>query len=431
MPKKVLVITYYWPPAGGIAVQRWVKFCKYLSDYGWQPIVYTVSNGHYPLTDNSMLKDVPESLTVIKQPVWEPYQLYQFFSRGKKVNVNPGEIKPGDGSSFLKRISVWIRSNFFIPDARKFWIRPSIKFLNEYLKENPVDAIVSTGPPHSAHLIALGLKRKNNLPWLADFRDPWTTMDYYQELSLTPWADRKHHRLEKEVLTSADAITVVGRGMQEEFESKRGRRVVVVTNGFDEDDFSLEPAKIDNEFSIVHIGSFQARINPTGLWKALAELRNEKHPLITKLKIKLTGSVAPSITQSIKDNGLDEFLLASAFKPHDEAIKQMKNAAVLLLCVYEQNKFIVTGKIFEYLAAKRPILYTGSKDGDAARIVLETETGPVFRRDEVGAIKSHLKFLFEQFERGELNLKTSRAEKYSHRMLAKQVSGELDRITAH
>lgn len=428
MSKKVLVITYYWPPAGGIAVQRWLKFCKYLGEYGWEPIVYTVSNGHYQLTDNSMLKDVGANLTVIKRPVWEPYKLYQLFSKQKKVNVNPGEITPNEGSSLGKKISIWVRSNFFVPDARKFWIRPSIKFLSEYLKENPVDAIVSTGPPHSAHLIALGLKKKNNIPWLADFRDPWTTMDYYQELSLTPWADRKHHRLEKEVLTTADTISVVSSGMKEEFEGKRRKEVVVITNGFDASDFSGESPRLLNEFSLVHIGSFQSRINPVGLWKALRELKDQSHPLIAKLKIKLTGSVASDVIQSIKDNGLEEFLSLSIFQPHDEAIRQMKNAAVLLLCVFEQNKFIVTGKIFEYLAANRPILFLGSKDGDAARIILETETGPVFTRNEVAAIKNHLIVLFEQFERGELKLKSNRSEKYSHRMLAKQVADQLDYV---
>src|SRR5258706_879125 len=292
MPKKVLIITYYWPPAGGIAVHRWVKFSKYLSEYDWQPIIYTVSNGHYQLTDDSMLKDISENLIVIKRPIWEPYKIYQLFSK-TKANTGPDEIKPNENISLIKKISVWVRSNFFIPDARKFWIKPSIKFLTDYLKENKIDAMVSTGPPHSAHLIAFGLKKKNNIPWLADFRDPWTTMDYYSELLLSRWADRKHHRLEKEVLTSADALTVVGRGMKEEFEMKRGREVTVVTNGFDEADFLNKNTELDKEFSIVHIGSFFARINPTGLWRALEELKNENHPLINKLKLKLTGRVAP------------------------------------------------------------------------------------------------------------------------------------------
>src|SRR5882724_1826388 len=324
MPKKVLIITYYWPPAGGIAVQRWVKFSKYLINYGWQPIIYTVSNGHYQLTDDSMLKDISKELVVIKRPIWEPYKLYQLFTKKEKTNLNPDEVKPDESVSLMNNISNWVRSNFFIPDARKFWIKPSINFLTTFLKENKVDAIVSTGPPHSAHLIALSLKKKSNLPWLADFRDPWTTMDYYQELLLTRWADQKHHRLEREVLKSADAITVVGRGMKEEFESKRGREVMVITNGFDEDDFHDNESLSINDFSLVHMGSFFGRINPVGLWLALAELKNESHPSISKLKIKLTGRISPAVVQSIKDNGLEEFLSISTFQPHDQAIRQMK-----------------------------------------------------------------------------------------------------------
>jgi len=427
MPKKVLVITYYWPPAGGIAVQRWVKFCKYLSEYGWQPIVFTVSNGHYQMLDNSMAKDA-EKLTVIRRPIWEPYRLYKIFSGKTTGNLNPDEIRPDENVSLTKKISIWIRSNFFIPDARKFWIKPSIKFLNDFLTENKIDAIVSTGPPHSAHLIALGLKKKRNLPWLADFRDPWTTMDYYRELLLTNWADRKHHRLEKEILNVADAVTVVGRGMKEEFDLKRGTPVTVVTNGFDESDFDIDPVPLVREFSIVHMGSFFARINPNGLWQALADLKKENHPLIQKLKIKLTGRVAPSVIEDIKANGLEEFLQLQAFVPHEDAIGQMKSAAVLLLCVYEENKFIVTGKLFEYLASNRPILFTGAKDGDAAQIVLETESGPVFSRTEVSAIKRRLVLLFDQFERGEGQMKPNRLEKYSHRQLSKQIAEELNRI---
>lgn len=427
MPRKVLVITYYWPPAGGIAVQRWAKFCKYLGEYGWQPIVFTVSNGHYQLTDNSIIKEV-ENLTVIKRPIWEPYRFYQTLTGKKTGNLNPDEIKPGGDISLLKSISVWVRSNFFVPDARKFWIKPSIRFLKEFLTKSKVDAIVSTGPPHSAHLIALGLKKKMNLPWLADFRDPWTTMDYYRELLLTESADRKHHRLEKEVLTVADAVTVVGRGMKEEFDIKRGRPVTVVTNGFDESDFAVDSVGQGKEFSIVHIGSFFARINPTGLWQALAELKKENHPLIQRLKIRLTGRVAPSVIEDIKLNSLGEFLQLESFVPHEEAIRQMKNAAVLLLCVYEENKFIVTGKLFEYLATNRPILFTGAKDGDAAQIVLETGSGPVFSRNEVSAIKSHLVFLFDQFEKGGQGPKSNRALKYSHRQLSKQIAEELNRI---
>jgi len=433
MPGKVLIITYYWPPAGGIAVQRWVKFSKYLGDYDWEAVIFTVSNGHYQLTDNSMLKDVRKELTIIKRPIWEPYKLYQLFSgkRNPETNINPDEIKPGEGASLMKKISSWVRGNFFIPDARKFWVKPSVNFLAGYLKENPVDAIVSTGPPHSTHLIALELKKRTNIAWLADFRDPWTTMDYYHELRLTNWADRKHHRLEKEVLTLADAVTVVGGGMKSEFENKRGREVVAVTNGFDESDFSQEKNELSKDFSLVHIGSFFARINPIALWKALQEIKEEKHPLIDRLKINLTGRVAPSVIESIREHGLENFLTIEPFRPHDEAIRLVRSASVLLLCVYEQTRFVVTGKLFEYLAANRPILYIGPVDGDAAKIVLETGAGPVFSRDQVDAIKQHLIHLYQLFEKGELQLKANQTERFSHRYLAKQIADQLNLIARH
>ncbi|HEV8514325.1 MAG TPA: glycosyl transferase, partial [Cyclobacteriaceae bacterium] len=224
MPKKVLIITYYWPPAGGIAVVRWVKFVKYIRENGWEPVVFTVSNGNYPLIDASLEKDVPEGIQIIKRPIWEPHQLYRFLAKNKKSS-GLADIKPKDSASFVEKLSNWVRSNFFIPDARAFWIKPSVKFLKDYLKMNPVDAIVSTGPPHSAHLIALALKKQIGLPWLADFRDPWTTMDYYKELLLTNWADKKHHRLELEVLKTADSVTVIGNGMKVEFEEKSGRSI--------------------------------------------------------------------------------------------------------------------------------------------------------------------------------------------------------------
>ncbi len=429
MKKKVLIITYYWPPAGGIAVVRWVKFAKYLRENGWEPVIYTVSNGSYPLMDSSMERDVPENLVVLKRPIWEPHRLYQFFSRNKNTG-GLADIKPTHRASVVEKISNWLRSNFFIPDARAFWIRPSIKYLTAYLKENPVSAIVSTGPPHSTHLIALAVKKKNGLPWLADFRDPWTTMDYYSELLLTPWADKKHHRLELEVLKTADAVTVVGSGMKTEFEGKRKRNVSIVTNGCDEADFAHTKAELDKEFSIVHVGTFFARINPVNLWQALAELRNENHPMFSTLKIKLMGRVDPIIIESIQNSGLYEFLILTPFQPHDVAVQQICKAQVLLLCIFEKTKFVLTGKLFEYLATERPILMVGSPDGDAAKIIAETQAGHCFSfADRVG-VKQHLMDLYQKVERGDSILATNDAKKYSHRQLANQVARLLDGIPA-
>lgn len=428
MPKKVLIITYYWPPAGGIAVVRWVKFVKYLQENGWSPVVYTVSNGNYPLIDKSIEKDVPENVVIIRRPIWEPHGLFRFFSKNKNTS-GLGDIKPRHQGSFVEKISNWVRGNFFIPDARALWIKPSVKFLTKYLKMNVVDAIVSTGPPHSTHRIAYALKESMNIPWLADFRDPWTTMDYYKELILTKWADKKHHRFEQEVLNSADAVTVIGSGMKKEFDKKRGREVAIVTNGFDEDDFTIEKIGLDKNFSVVHMGTFFRRVNPINLWRAMAELRKENHPMFSNLTIKLIGRVDPSIIESIHSFGLNDYLMPITYQPHDEAVRIMKAAQVLLLCVYEQTRFVLTGKLFEYVAAKRPILCVGPIDGDAAHVIEETHAGQTFSFDDINGIKKHLINLYSRFEKGELYFSESNTKKYSYKQLAKQMAGQLDNIT--
>ena len=216
--KKALVITYYWPPSGGAGVQRWLKFVKYLRSFGWEPVIYTPENPEFPETDHSLDKDVPGQLKVLKQPIWEPYDTYKkILGRRKDEKINAAFLSEKKKNSALENLSVWIRGNFFIPDARKFWIKPSIRFLLHYLQKDPVDVIISTGPPHSMHLIAMKVSGKLGLPWLADFRDPWTNIDFYKDLKLTSWADAIHRRLEKQVLGKADAVTVISPGMAADF----------------------------------------------------------------------------------------------------------------------------------------------------------------------------------------------------------------------
>ena len=199
--KRVLIISYYWPPSGGAGVQRWLKFVKYLRSFGWEPVVYTPENPEFPETDLSLAKDIPPGLEVIKQPIWEPYDTYKkLLGQKKEDKINAAFLSEKKKNSMLENFSVWVRGNFFIPDARKFWIRPSVKFLLNYLETNPVKAVISTGPPHSMHLIAMALAKKIKLPWLADFRDPWTNIDFYKDLRLSARADARHKKLEKKVL---------------------------------------------------------------------------------------------------------------------------------------------------------------------------------------------------------------------------------------
>ncbi len=380
--KKVLIITYYWPPSGGAGVQRWVKFVKYLRKFDWEPFVYIPENPHYPSIDKSFEVDIPEGITIIKHPIWEPYSFYKKFMGMKKdEKVQHGFIQEKKQSSFKQNVSNWIRSNFFIPDARKFWIKPSIKYLTNYfMQHEKPDVIVSTGPPHSMHLIAMGLKKKLDIPWVADFRDPWTGIDFYSQLKLTKWANKKHHKLEKEVLQNADKVIAIGWHMAKELESLGANDVSVITNGYDKSDFISDHKSVtgkNNKFVLSHIGSLNKDRNPEVLWKAIAQLIKNIPVLKSKLEIKLVGKVDHFVIESLKKYNLYDLIVKIDYLPHDKLGDIFKSSDILLLLLNDTPNIegIVTGKIFEYLAANIPILCIGSSTGDAAKIITETKTG--------------------------------------------------------
>lgn len=419
--KKVLIITYYWPPSGGSGVQRWVKFVKYLDRLGWEPIIYTPENPEYPSLDDSMLKDLPANLTVLKQKIWEPFDLYKRFTRKKKgQRLDAGFLSEDGGKEkWSQKLSVWIRGNFFIPDARKFWIKPSIRFLDDYLKKNPVDYLVSTGPPHSMHLIAKALKRKHTLKWIADFRDPWTNIDFYKDLRLTKWADKKHHRLEKSVLTQADVCITIGNTMKLEFEELGGKNVKVITNGFDEEDLPIIEVAKDELFSIAHIGVLNPSRNPYILWKALSELVEENEDFAKRLQLKLVGKVDFSVKEDLRKLNLLPYLNYIPYLNHDEAILEQKKSHLLLLLVNNtpNSKGILTGKLFEYLSVKTPILGIGPMDGDAAIVLNESKAGKMVDYDDLAGMK---KYLLDQCFNAEALPETD-IYKYSRRELTNQL----------
>ena len=419
--KKVLIITYYWPPSGGSGVQRWVKFVKYLDRLGWEPIIYTPENPEYPSLDDSMLKDLPANLTVLKQKIWEPFDLYKRFTRKKKgQRLDAGFLSEDGGKEkWSQKLSVWIRGNFFIPDARKFWIKPSIRFLDDYLKKNPVDYLVSTGPPHSMHLIAKALKRKHTLKWIADFRDPWTNIDFYKDLRLTKWADKKHHRLEKSVLTQADVCITIGNTMKLEFEELGGKNVKVITNGFDEEDLPIIEVAKDELFSIAHIGVLNPSRNPYILWKALSELVEENEDFAKRLQLKLVGKVDFSVKEDLRKLNLLPYLNYIPYLNHDEAILEQKKSHLRLLLVNNtpNSKGILTGKLFEYLSVKTPILGIGPMDGDAAIVLNESKAGKMVDYDDLAGMK---KYLLDQCFNAEALPETD-IYKYSRRELTNQL----------
>ncbi|MEI7500632.1 MAG: glycosyltransferase family 4 protein [Bacteroidota bacterium] len=431
--KRALIITYYWPPSGGAGVQRWLKFVKYLRDFGWEPVVFCPENPEYPESDDSLFKDIPPGLEVIKFPIWEPYSAYKkLLGQKKEDKINAAFLSEKKKNKILEDFSVWIRGNFFIPDARKFWIRPSVKFLENYLNNHPADVIISTGPPHSTHMIAMPLARKSGIPWLADFRDPWTSIDFYKDLKLTGRADKKHHQLELEVLGKADAVTVISKSMADDFRKIHNRSYEVITNGFDPDDVDQLPPDLDKKFSIAHIGTLVSTRNPVTLWEALKSLL-ASHPAISgDLEIKLVGKVDFTVTSSIEDFGLSRFVRKIDYMPHDEVVKCQRQSQVLLLIINNtpNSTMILTGKFFEYMAAQRPVLCLGPEDGDAARILTETQAGLLAGFGDVEKMKENILQFYQSFTNGALTVQSREIEKYSRRELTMQLSQKLNEISA-
>lgn len=394
--KRVLIITYYWPPNGGAGVYRWLKLSKLLPEHGWQPVIYTPENPEVVADDPGLLKDVRADIEVVKRPITEPFNLYKRFTgRSTKEKVQVGFLNEKKQGGWKEDFALWVRSNFFIPDARVWWVRPSVKFLKEYLREHPVDAIITTGPPHSMHLIGLELKRALGVKWIADFRDPWTDIDFYAQLKLTSWADAKHKRLEGEVLREADQVLTVSWHWADDLRKLGAGNVEVVTNGYDPDDLPSPPEPVDEAFSLVHIGSLSPTRNAPELWAALKMIRDEDPAFAAKFKLRFVGPVDHTIAESVEKAGLGAHLERTGRVRHEEAMREMQRARVLLLLVNDTPNLlgILPGKLFEYVSTGRPILGVGPTEGDVSR-VLDKEPHAVINRPGLMEQRNRIKAMF-------------------------------------
>jgi glycosyltransferase involved in cell wall biosynthesis len=419
--KKVLIITYYWPPAGGPGVQRWLKFVKYLPDFGIQPIVYIPENPTYPIIDEALVKEVSDTAIILKHKIFEPYQLASFLSKNKTKKISSGIIPNQKKQSFLDKVFLLIRGNLFIPDARVFWVKPSVSFLEKYIKENNIDTIITSGPPHSLHLIGLKLKQKLDLKWFADFRDPWTTIGYHKALRLSNYAANKHKKLERKVLNTADTIIVTSNTTKKEFEAITKKPIAVITNGYDTENVAKQA--LDTKFTLAHIGSFLSERNPQLLWESLVELIQEIPDFKTHLEIKLIGAVSQEVLETINEFGLDSYLNNLGYVSHSEAIAHQKKSQVLLLIEInsEDTKSIIPGKLFEYMVSGRPIIAIGPNGSDFAEIITTTNTGVFFDYSEKMKLKSVLLDFYNQFLEGKLQSNAVGLQQYSRKSLTEKL----------
>jgi glycosyltransferase involved in cell wall biosynthesis len=420
-PKKLLIITYYWPPAGGPGVQRWLKFVKYLPDFGIQPIVYIPENPTYPIIDKGLEKEVSEKAIILKRNIFEPYQLASFFSKNKTKKISSGIIPNQKKQSFLEKALLWVRGNIFIPDARFLWVNPSVNYLKKYIQENNIDTIVTSGPPHSLHLIGLQLKQDLNIKWLADFRDPWTTIGYHKALKLSTYAKKKHKQLEHQVLNSADTIIVTSKTTKTEFEAITSKPIEVITNGYDVEKIDKQP--LDVKFTLAHIGSFLSERNPRILWQALQELVNENQDFKKDFQLKLIGAISQEVLDTISEFKLQDYVQNLGYLSHQEAIEHQRKSQVLLLIEInsEATKSIIPGKLFEYLVSERPIIGIGPEDADFAEIITSTNTGVFFTYDKKERLKALLLEYFNNYKTQNLKVNAVGLQQYSRKNLTQQL----------
>jgi len=426
--KKVLIITYYWPPSGGSGVQRWLKTAKYLPEFGYEPIIYTPDIPGFGIQDKSLADDGLKGIKVLRRPIWDPGTM--FSNKGKSIKV--GELNKKTASLFFK-LAIWLRGNIFIPDSKIFWVKPSLKYLTKYLKKNKIDVMVTTGPPHSMHMIGFGLNKILGIKWLADFRDPWSDWDILDQLYTSNFARTQHRKMESNVLSKADVVITVGKRLGDGLIEKVPEcNLEIVTNGFDEDDFNnIEKENSSDKFTLTYSGLIYNNRNPKLLWQVLNDLCLEDEGFSNQLVINIAGIVA----EDVRDDIMQYQLLASkvnfiGYVLHQESIELCQQSSLLMLAIdnTKNSRILTTGKLFEYLATQVPIIGFGELDSDANDILVDTGHNPLIDYADRSKIKSEIITYYENYKNGVENPEY-RYLNYSRRNLAGKIGKILDNIT--
>lgn len=429
--KKVIIITYYWPPSGGIGVLRCLKFVKYLREFGWEPIVVAPSNPDYPYIDEGNCRDIPPGVEVLYTPIWEPFRLFKILTGRKGGSLN-NIVHVREKKSIFDELGIWIRGNFFIPDARAMWIKPTVNFLNDYLQKNEVDAILSDGPPHTNTVIATKIAKKHGIPFLADFQDPWTQVDYYKLFKIGYFADKKHKSLEQECFKTAKKITIASPAWKNDIESIGAKNVDVIYYGYDEDDFKDIVPVPDNKFSICHSGLLGFDRNPENLWIALNQLVQKSDEFEKHLSLKILGQVDINVINCLKKYDLERFLDNRGIVLRAISLQEISNAWVLLLPLNKAENVNgrIPGKLYEYIRVGRPIISFGPRGTDVDNIINDFSLGQNFEWDEVVALENHIFYQFQNFMKNSFdsdqNIKNISV--FSNQNQTQKLAGYLDEI---
>ncbi len=423
--KKVLIISYYWPPSGGAGVQRWLKFAKYLPGFEVDPIILTVDPHYasYPQIDESLEKDIPSDLKVYKTRSFEVLGfISELFGKDKIPYAGFSNV---DSNNLFQVLLRFIRGNFFIPDARKGWNKIAYKKAVELIRQFDIDTIITTGPPHSTHLVGLKLKKLKKVRWIADFRDPWTDIYYYNDMLHTPIARKIDRAMEKRVIESADNVIAINKSVGKLLMSKTddadSRRFSIITNGFDEDDFNFS-LSLSEEFVITYSGTISEKYKPQVFFKVLARIIKLYPDL--PLKFRLAGNISSSIEREIKEHGLHDIFVYYGYVNHEELARLLKSSTVLLYAFPETINYRgASGKLFEYLAAERPVISIDSTESDASLIIEECQAGKSFTREDEEGLFEYLEYLVTLFRKhGEVRAGNGMHLNYSRKKLTAELA---------
>jgi glycosyltransferase involved in cell wall biosynthesis len=432
----VLVVTYYFPPSGGPGVQRVLKFITYLRQFGWQPVVLTVKDADYPARDESLLNEIPADVPVYRTAIFEPYDVYRKLT-GKKpgtpvdVNTIP---KPGEKRSMQERLAEFVRATFFIPDARRGWLRPAVREGLEIIRTHDIKAIYSSSPPYTCSLIARALKRKTGLPWVAGFRDPWRGfLSTPKRWFLPDWIDRRHERA---TFRDCDAMEVAWTGIGKDFQAKypdiSPDKIHHLPNGFDSADFPHVEFVDPEHFTVTYTGSMYGKRNPESFLEAVARLVRTGRVDVSSIRLQFIGRFGAEVRAMLDHPELRDAIVVREYMPHAESVRHLFQSDALLMVVddFTGNEEIVPGKVFEYVGSGKPVL-TLAPDGAVARLISETRSGMVAASSDVPSIAAMFEHYYRQWLGGSIGMDQDRAAimRYERREITRELARLLDSVS--
>ena len=426
MDKKVLIISYYWPPAGGPGVQRWMKFVKYLPEYNIKPILYVPENPNYPIYDYSLNDEVSEKLEIIKNPITE---ISNIISNSKSLNlIRSGNIPNTKEQSLFQRLLFFIRGNLFIPDMKILWKNKSIDFIENYLSKTKIDVVITTGPPHSLHLIGYELKKRLNIKWISDFRDPWVNLNYLNRFHLLPSVKRRHKKLRDKVLINSNSVIVTSEKLKKLYK-EIAPNIFKITNGYD---YEYSTVNIDSKFSISHIGSLYPERNPKYLWDIIDEMCINNEEFRSNLQINFIGNTSEKIIKYLSNKTFNSCIKFFDYVDYKRAIEFMCSSQILLMVEVNDNdsSYAIPGKLFDYLNSKRPIIAIGPDNSEVNQILYDTNAGKFFNYNESINLKLHIENLYNQYEMGSISYDAKNISIYRRKNLTEELSKIINKVSS-